>query len=219
MEKLADRGNGNYAYIDTLQEARKVLVEQLTGTLITVAKDVKLQIELNPARVAAYRQVGYEDRQLRNEDFNDDRVDAGDIGAGHTVTALYEIVPVGVPTKLSTVDALKYQTPTVPTGSAELATVKIRYKAPTGGASKLSSFPVAASAAAWTNASVDWKLAAATAEFGMLLRDSKNRGTATWASATLLAEQGRGDDPHGYRAELASLIAKAQRLKVKPLMH
>ncbi|MEO6953697.1 MAG: VWA domain-containing protein [Polyangia bacterium] len=213
MEKLADRGNGNYAYIDTLQEARKVLVEQMTGTLITVAKDVKLQLELNPARVSAYRQLGYEDRQLRNEDFNDDRVDAGDIGAGHTVTALYEIVPVGVATKLATVDPLKYQTPTVATGSSELATVKIRYKPASGGPSTLSSFPVAASAGDWQQASVDWKLAASVAETGMLLRGSKNRGAATWATALELAREGRGDDPHGYRAELSTLIETARKLR------
>ena len=215
MEKLADRGNGNYAYVDTLQEARKVLVEQMTGTLITVAKDVKLQLEFNPARVAAYRQLGYEDRQLRNEDFNDDRVDAGDIGAGHTVTALYEIVPVGVATKLSTIDPLRYQTPTTVTGSDDLATVKIRYKPAAGGPSTLSSFPVAATAGDWGQASVDWKLAASVAELGMLLRHSKNRGTATWSSAQELARQGLGDDPHGYRRELGTLLGEAQRLQAK----
>src|SRR5262245_50130947 len=147
MEKLADKGNGNYAYLDSLHEARKVLVAEGGGTLVTVAKDVKIQVEFNPAHVAAYRLIGYENRVLRNEDFNNDRKDAGEIGAGHTVTALYEIVPPGVPFELPGVDPLKYQQPVKPpaggsAGSNEVMTVKLRYKEPDGDASKLMTFPV-----------------------------------------------------------------------------
>jgi Ca-activated chloride channel family protein len=214
MEKLADKGNGNYAYIDTLQEGRKVLVEQMTGTLITVAKDVKLQIEFNPAQVKAYRQIGYENRQLRTEDFNNDRIDAGDIGAGHTVTALYELVPVGVEIALPKVDALKYAAPAEPSRAAthELATVKIRYKPPTGDSSRLSSFPVAAAKQSWTNASGDFRFAAAVAEVGMLLRGSNHRGAATWIQAIDLGRAARGDDSQGHRVELLALAEQAARL-------
>ncbi len=215
MEKLADKGNGNYAYIDTLQEGRKVLVEQMTGTLITIAKDVKLQIEFNPALVKAYRQVGYENRQLRDEDFNNDKIDAGDIGAGHTVTALYEIVPVGVEIDLPKVDPLKYRVtaPTVTTGGSELCTVKIRYKPPAGETSQLSSFVVADDARTFNSASTDFKLAAAAAEFGMLLRASKHSGSTTWKQELELARAGRGEDPHGYRAELIQLSELAEHLR------
>ena len=215
MEKLADKGNGNYAYIDTLQEGRKVLVEQMTGTLITVAKDVKLQIEFNPAQVKAYRQIGYEDRQLRTEDFNDDKIDAGDIGAGHTVTALYELVPVGVEIALPKVDALKYSAPAEASGGAsrELATVKIRYKPPAGDVSRLSSFPVPASKQNWTNASVDFRFAAAVAEVGMLLRGSSHLGAASWSQAIELGRAARGDDARGHRLELVALAERAAQLQ------
>ena len=140
MEKLADKGNGNYAYLDSLHEARKVLVREAGSTLVTIAKDVKIQVEFNPAAVSAYRLIGYENRMLKNEDFNDDKKDAGEIGAGHSVTALYEIVPAGVEIDAPSVDPLKYQTPSQPTRSAspdELVTVKLRYKAPDGETSRL----------------------------------------------------------------------------------
>jgi Ca-activated chloride channel family protein len=215
MEKLADRGNGNYAYVDTLQEARKVLVEQMTGTLITVAKDVKLQIEFNPNAVAAYRQIGYEDRQLRDEDFRNDKIDAGDIGAGHTVTALFDVVPVGVPTKLPIVDPLKYRAPAPLVAGVdpnELATVKIRYKPPAGAVSTVSSFTVKNDARSWSQASPDFRFAAAVAEMGMLLRGSKYRAGATWASELALARSALGDDREGYRAEMIRLSEQAEKL-------
>jgi Ca-activated chloride channel family protein len=207
MEQMADRGNGNYAYIDNLLEARKVLVNEMGGTLLTVAKDVKLQVEFNPARVRAYRLVGYENRLLANEDFNDDTRDAGEMGAGHTVTALYEIIPVGVRSdaKVRGVDALRYQAPAPaarPAPGGELAFVKIRYKLPDGDASRLMEHPVRDTGAA---ASRDLSFAAAVAGFGMLLRESEHRGTLTLDDVIRLADRSRGPDPDGYRAEFVRL--------------
>ena len=208
MEQLADRGNGNYAYIDNLLEARKVLVSEMGGTLLTVAKDVKLQVEFNPARVAAYRLIGYENRLLANEDFNDDSKDAGEMGAGHTVTALYEIIPVGVRTDapIRGVDSLRYRAPApaapAPVRGGELAFVKIRYKLPDGETSRLLEHPVHAPRAA---ASPDFSFAAAVAGFGMLLRDSEHRGTLTLDQVLALADRSRGADPDGYRAEFVRL--------------
>jgi Ca-activated chloride channel homolog len=212
METLADKGNGNYAYLDNLDEARRTLVAQFGGTLFTVAKDVKLQVEFNPARVASYRLVGYENRQLAAEDFNNDRADAGELGAGHTVTALYELVPVDADNPL--VDKLKYQAaPATPTNpSAELLTVKLRYQAPEGGASRLLAQPLTGAAQPIGQASGDQQFAAAVAQFGLLLRQSAQRGTATYASTAWLAQAGRGPDPEGYRAELLRLVELAQGL-------
>jgi Ca-activated chloride channel family protein len=212
MELLADKGNGNYAYLDNLDEARRTLVAQFGGTLFTVAKDVKLQIEFNPARVADYRLIGYENRLLANEDFNNDRKDAGELGAGHTVMALYELVPVGADKPL--IDPLKYQLPKAKAGSAaaEVLTVKLRYKEPQGSTSKLLAQPLAGVAVAITQASADQQFAAAVAEFGLLLRQSEQRGTATYATAAQLAQAGRGPDADGYRAELVRLIGLAQGL-------
>ena len=208
LEKLADRGNGNYAYVDTLQEAKKVLVEQASGTLVTIAKDVKLQLEFNPARVQAYRLIGYENRLLRSEDFNDDLKDAGELGAGHTVTALYEVVPVGERVDLPLVDPLKYQRPSTPAGGGdELLTVKLRYKHPVGESSRLLSFVVPD---ALTPASPDARFAAAVAEFGMLLRDSPHKGRASWDEVLELAGASAGDDP--YRREFLALVKQAQAL-------
>jgi Ca-activated chloride channel family protein len=212
MEKLADRGNGNYAYLDSLHEARKVLIREAGATLITVAKDVKIQVEFNPANVAAYRLIGYENRMLRHQDFNDDRKDAGEMGAGNTVTALYEIVPPGAEVNLPTVDPLKYgQPPAPPTGVArdELMTVKLRYKSPDGNVSKLIAVPVRNRTA---EISANVGLAAAIAEFGMLLRESDERGSATHADAAALARRFRGADPDGYRAEFVRLIELADAL-------
>jgi Ca-activated chloride channel homolog len=214
MEKLADKGNGNYAYLDSLHEARKVLVAEGGGTLVTVAKDVKIQVEFNPAHVAAYRLIGYENRILRNEDFNNDRKDAGEIGAGHTVTALYEIVPPGVPFESPGVDPLKYQQPVKPQtgGSAasnELMTVKLRYKEPDAGASKLMTFAVVNKV---TPAAANIGFASAVAEFGMALRRSEHRGTATFKDAAVLARRHRGIDENGYRAEFVRLIELADAL-------
>ncbi|WP_223653220.1 YfbK domain-containing protein [Hymenobacter psoromatis] len=220
MELLADKGNGNYAYLDNLDEARRTLVAQFGGTLFTVAKDVKLQVEFNPARVAGYRLIGYENRLLANEDFNNDRKDAGELGASHTVTALYEIVPVNSSNPL--IDKLKYQPATYQPGqdvlaksaglTTELLTVKLRYKEPQGNTSRLLAQPLAGAALPLAQASADQQFAAAVAEFGMLLRQSEQRGTATYASADQLAQAGRGPDAEGYRAELVRLIQLAEGL-------
>jgi Ca-activated chloride channel family protein len=212
MELLADKGNGNYAYLDNLDEARRTLVAQFGGTLFTVAKDVKLQIEFNPARVADYRLIGYENRLLANEDFNNDRKDAGELGAGHTVTALYELVPVG--TEKPLIDPLKYQLPQAKAGSpaAEVLAVKLRYKEPQGSTSKLLAQPLAGAAVAINQSSADQQFAAAVAEFGLLLRQSEQRGTATYATAAQLAQAGRGPDTEGYRAELVRLVKLAEGL-------
>ncbi|OGX89604.1 hypothetical protein BEN47_06915 [Hymenobacter lapidarius] len=216
METLADKGNGNYAYLDNLDEAGRVLVAQFGGTLFTVAKDVKLQVEFNPARVANYRLVGYENRLLEAEDFNNDRKDAGELGAGHTVTALYEIVPVGSATPL--IDDLKYQPTKASTSNMQqfltndVLTVKLRYKEPQGNTSKLLSQPLVGTPVAIEKASADFRFAAAVAQFGMLLRQSEQRGTATWAATEQLANGARGSDADGYRAELVRLVRLAQGL-------
>lgn len=212
MEMLADRGNGNYSYIDGLAEARKVLVSEAGGTLVTIAKDVKVQVELNPGRVAAYRLVGYENRLLRAEDFADDRKDAGEIGAGHTVTALYEVVPRGVAIDLPGVEPLRYREPASLSGPAateELMTVKLRYKEPDGATSRLLSVAVRDGGA---RASENLRFAAAVAEFGLLLRESEHRGGATWAQARELAEGARGRDAGGYRKAFLHLVRRAEEL-------
>jgi Ca-activated chloride channel homolog len=215
LEKLADKGNGNYAYVDSLQEARKVLVEQMGGTLITIAKDVKIQVEFNPALVGAYRLIGYENRILRAEDFNDDTKDAGEIGAGHTVTALYEVVPAGKEGALPGVDALKYQKPvdtTRQSKSGELLNLKLRYKEPDADTSKLLQFPVTDRGTSLAQASRDFKFASAVAALGMILRDSPYKGNATLGSVLELAEAGKGDDKQGYRAEFIELTRQARDL-------
>ncbi len=217
LEKLADKGNGNYGYIDTLAEARKMLVEQLSGTLITIAKDVKIQIEFNPGKVAGYRLIGYENRMLAKEDFNDDTIDAGEIGAGHTVTALYEIVPAGEPVPVTgEVDELRYQTPaaliTAGEVADELLTLKLRYKQPDGDTSTLMQMPIMDKDVGFAQASADFRFAAAVAEFGMILRDSPYRGNATLAGVIEAATAAKGEDPHGYRAEFVQLAKLAAEL-------
>jgi Ca-activated chloride channel family protein len=225
LEQLADKGNGAYAYIDSEREARKVLAEQVNGTLAVIAKDVKVQVEFNPAKVQAYRLIGYENRLLKKEDFNNDKIDAGDIGAGHTVTALYEVVPAGVEWKPdASVDPLKYEKPVgsplagdesrpraLPT-SNELLTVKLRYKAPDGDTSRLLEFPLIDKNAAFADASGDFKFAAAVAGFGMVLRDSPHKGAATLAEVLHWAEQGTGSDAGGYRGEFISLVKQAETI-------
>ena len=218
METLADKGNGNYAYIDDIAEARKTLVHELGGTLFAVAKDVKLQVEFNPNRVRAYRLIGYENRLLAAEDFKDDKKDAGELGAGHTVTALYEIVPLGVKTnvQIRTPDSLRYQTPAMSNataGSGELAFVKLRYKTPTGQTSTELLHPVSDRN---TRASTDFTFAAAVASFGMVLRDSPHRGDATLQSVGTLARDGLGEDRGGYRAGFVALVDAAAKIG-KPL--
>jgi Ca-activated chloride channel homolog len=219
LEKLADKGNGNYGYVDTYREARKILVEQLTGTLITIAKDVKIQIEFNPANVAAYRLIGYENRILAKEDFNDDTKDAGEIGAGHTVTALYEIIPAGQPVPTAGVDELKYQQPVAVPDDAphsdELMTLKLRYKAPDGDTSTLMEIPVENSLVRFDEVDLDFQFATAVAAFGMILRDSPYKGTATldYVLETAQAAQGiRGETPDEYRAEFVELVKLAREL-------
>lgn len=212
LESLADKGNGNYGYIDSKREAEKLLVEQINGTLVTIAKDVKLQVEFNPAKVESYRLIGYENRRLQKEDFNNDQVDAGEIGAGHTVTALYEIVPSkgGV---LSLGDDLKYQKVAIDlTGSRELLTVKVRYKAPDGDTSSLLEFPLADDDTTFATASTDFKFAASVVGFGMLLRDSEFKGASTWSEVQAWAEAGTDSDAGGYRHEFIDLIGKARQL-------
>ncbi|MGH7554998.1 MAG: YfbK domain-containing protein [Longimicrobiales bacterium] len=214
MEALADKGNGSYAYVDDITEARKVLVQEMGGTLFTVAKDVKLQVEFNPRRVRAYRLIGYENRLLAAEDFKDDRKDAGELGAGHSVTALYEIVPAGVQSEVEvrTPDSLRYQTsPSAnnTSGGRELAYVKLRYKAPDGDRSAQLEYPVADRG---TRATTELTFSAAVAAFGMVLRDSPHRGTATLESVAALASDGLGEDSGGHRAAFIALVEAARRL-------
>ena len=211
MEYLADKGNGNYGYIDSLREARKVLVEQVAGTLVTIAKDVKIQVEFNPTEVNSYRLIGYENRSLRSEDFNDDKKDAGEIGAGHTVTALYEIVPAGQKIEVPGVDPLKYQKiSTIPTKAGELLTVKLRYKEPDGDSSKLMAFVVKDEDSSFENASHDFRFATAVAAFGMLLRDSPNKGRTTYEDVIQLAQSAMDHDDQGYRSEFINLVRHAK---------
>lgn len=217
MEKLADKGNGNYAYIDNQLEAKKVLVKEMGGTLLTIAKDVKIQVEFNPTKVQAYRLIGYENRKLANPDFNDDKKDAGELGAGHSVTALYEIIPVGVQSdvKLSDTDALKYQKSTVDQTayqSNELMQVKLRYKAPNGTTSQLITQPVVDTGVKLAQASDNFKFAAAVAEFGMVLRESQYKGNANFGEVLRLASESQGEDLDGYRAEFVRLVKGAESL-------
>ena len=218
MEQIADHGNGNFAYIDGLLEARKVLVEEMGGTLLTLAKDVKLQVEFNPAAVAGYRLIGYENRLLADEDFNDDTKDAGELGAGHTVTALYEVVPAGVGMPGGSVDPLRYQQQPVDDDAPppsqfedELMYVKVRYKDPDGERSTLLEHPVMDRSGM---PSEDFRFATAVAGFGMLLRDSEHAGTFSLDDVVSLAEQARGDDPRGYRGEFIRLVEAARDIKL-----
>jgi Ca-activated chloride channel family protein len=215
LEELARNGNGTYAYVDSLLEARKVLVEEMGGTLVTVAKDVKIQVEFNPAKVQAYRLIGYENRMLDARDFNDDRKDAGEIGAGHTVTALYEVVPPGTPIDLPGVDPLKYRSNTsgVASGSNELLTVKLRYKQPTGKKSTKFTIPFEDTDRTLATASDDLRFAAAVAGFGMLLRESEHAGNLTYADVSSLARSGMGPDVGAYRAEFLRLVEVARTLQ------
>jgi len=211
MQKLANKGNGNHFYIDGLSEAKKVLVSEFGGTLFTIAKDVKLQLEFNPAKVAGYRLIGYENRLLANQDFKDDKKDAGELGAGHTVTALYEIIPAGVKsTYLVDKANLKYQKPVKLSSSEELLTVKLRYKKPDGKKSQLMEIPVTDELVDIQNTSLSFNFAASVAEFGLLLRNSKFKENANFDSVIKLAKQGMGKDPYGYQAEFISLVKKVK---------
>lgn len=217
MELLADKGNGNYAYIDNLTEARKVLVSEFGGTLFTIAKDVKLQVEFNPARVQAYRLIGYENRKLNDEDFNNDRKDAGDLGSGHTVTALYEIIPVGVKSDFYSVDRLKYQPgidqSTVSENSDEWLTIKLRYKKPDQIKSHLLVHTLSGKPVALNKSGSDFRWSASVAAFGMVLTGSQYAGNWTCDDAIALAERARGEDRQGYRIEFINMM-KTYRLVI-----
>lgn len=219
MEIIADKGNGNYSYIDNLQEARKVLVREFGGTLFTVAKDVKLQIEFNPDKIQSYRLIGYENRLLNEEDFNDDRKDAGEMGSGHNVTALYELIPAGNGEDNPSVDPLRYgkrETETIIGNqyTGEYLNIKVRYKKPEGSTSILFEKPVRGRIEAINDASDNLKFAAAVAEFGMILRNSEFKGTSTPGTAELLAREARGNDEDGYRSEMIRLLQIVRDMKM-----
>jgi Ca-activated chloride channel homolog len=213
MEQMADKGNGHYAYIDSFREAQKVFVQEFGGTLFTVAKDVKIQVEFNPARVQSYRLLGYENRTLAREDFADDRKDAGELGSGHSVTALYEIVPVGATPVALGDDSLTYQQVSIRPDarrSGELMTVRLRYKDPQGSTSRLLEEPVRDRSGG--AASEDMRFASAVASFALLLRDSEYRGQASYEQVLSLARGARGDDPQGYRGEFIGMVETARTL-------
>lgn len=204
LETLADKGNGNHAYIDTMQEAQRVLGTEFGGTLYTIARDVKIQVEFNPAKVQAYRLIGYENRLLNDEDFKDDKKDAGELGSGHTVTALYELIPVGVKSEfLKDIDPLKYTQTSTRGSSGELFTVKFRYKDPEGSKSREL---VKVVKAGEENFSSDFKFASAVALYGMKLRGSEFTNAASQDLVLSLAKEGRGEDEKGYRAEFIRLV-------------
>jgi len=240
MQKLADKGNGNHSYIDGIREAKKVLINEFGGTLFTIAKDVKLQIEFNPDKVKAYRLIGYENRMLAKEDFNNDKKDAGELGSGHTVTALYEIIPTGINDEsLDSVDALKYQKikkeKPIDVYKNELLNVKLRYKKPNNSTydlhpvqpadliddtksndtSKMIQFPLIDQPVALVQTSSNFRFAAAVAEFGMLLRNSQHKGNGDFKLAEGLARNAMGDDEEGYRKEFVQLVENAALLKGK----
>lgn len=215
MQKLANKGNGNHAYIDNANEAKKVLVNEFGGTLFTIAKDVKLQVEFNPAKIQAYRLIGYENRMLKTEDFNDDKKDAGELGSGHTVTAFYEVIPVGVQSDFpGKADRLKYQKTTTSTSknSDEMLHVNFRYKKPDGNTSLLIEHPILNKPVDVKNTSDNFRFAAAVAQFGMLLRDSEFKQNSSYNSVLGLAGSATGADEEGYRKEFIQLVQKAEAL-------
>ena len=211
MKKLANAGNGNYAYLDSVLEAKKVMMNEFGGTLFTVAKDVKLQLEFNPAEVKGYRLLGYESRRLAAKDFNDDKKDAGEIGSGHTMTAFYEIVPAGSDEKVADVDPLKYQKRTE-SGRGEVCTVKLRWKKPDGDTSMLKEIPVAEAQITPKTPSEDFRFASAVAEFALIMSDSKFKGDASFDRILDRARHAKGEDLEGYRAEFIRLVEMAQLL-------
>ena len=223
LENLADNGNGTYAYIDNLREARRVLVEQVAGSLVTIAKDVKIKVEFNPAHVHAYRLIGYENRLMTPPEFDDDRKDAGDIAAGHSVTALYEIAPAdALRTVARLAQGLKYQQPPQPVSpplelteaahSGELLTLSLRHKQPDGEKSILREFALKETARPFSTASQDFRFSSAVATFGMLLRRSQFRGHATFDEVEKTAVEALGSDPGGYRTEFLDLVRRTAQL-------
>lgn len=216
MEQLADTGNGNYYYIDNILEGKKVFVEEMSATLFTIAKDVKIQVEFNPTKVKAYKLIGYENRMLNKEDFNDDKKDAGELGAGHSVTALYEIIPAGSKEKVSGVDRLRYQESRIKRSAAEskeMMTVKLRYKEPDGEKSKLIVKTVLDNEIKLEKTSENFRFSAAVAQFGLLLRDSEFKGESSYESVLKLARNARGKDFYGYRAEFIRLVELSKLMK------
>ena len=216
MEKLADKGNGNHAYIDGMNEAKKVLVNEFGGTLFTIAKDVKLQVEFNPAKVQSYRLIGYENRLLNKEDFNNDKKDAGELGSGHTVTALYEVIPAGAKNEFTEpVDKLKYQQQSknaAISASNEMMTIKFRYKKPDADVSRLIEHPVADNSGDISSGSSNFRFAAAVAEFSMLLRDSEFKQSSSYSNTLQLAGNALGNDVEGYRKEFLKMLKQAQSI-------
>jgi len=214
MEVLADKGNGNYAYIDSLLEAKKVMVKEMTGTMFALAKDVKIQVEFNPAKVGAYRLIGYENRALADEDFNNDTKDAGEIGVGHTVTALYETIPAGS-TAVPNVDPLKYQRVKHDSdrGSDELLTVKVRYKPLEKETSTLLEQAVKDHTGELESTSDDFRFAAAVVGYGMVLKDSKHLNKFSIPDILKLAKGAKSKDAEGYRAEFIKLVEMSELLK------
>jgi len=217
MQKLADKGNGNHAYIDGMNEAKKVLVNEFGGTLFTIAKDVKLQIEFNPAKVQGYRLIGYENRLLNKEDFNDDKKDAGELGSGHAVTALYEVIPVGIKDSfMKKVDALKYQKSNADFSRAsttgEIMNIKLRYKQPGGDVSNLIEHPVFDTKSMLASTSNNFRFASAVAEFGMLLRQSEYKSNSSFGNVISLAKNATGKDEEGYRSDFIKLVSNAQSI-------
>ncbi len=222
MEIIADKGNGNYAYIDNIQEARKVFITEFGGTLFTIARDVKFQIEFNPARVKGYRLVGYENRLLNDEDFNDDNKDAGEMGAGHTVTALYELIPAGSDETLQQIDPLKYQSDRKDPQAvskvkadpkAELMTIKLRYKRPDETTSTKVEIPVRGKVLKPEETSDNFRFSAAVAAFGLMLRNSHYKGDASMEQVIAMVKSARGEDEEGYRSEFLKLVKLADSLK------
>jgi Ca-activated chloride channel family protein len=222
LSKLSGKGNGNYAYVDSLKEGHKVFVEQLGGTLVTVAKDVKVQVEFNPAVIKSYRLLGYEKRILAARDFHDDKVDAGEMGAGHVVTALYELVPIGAPDPVvGKVDKLRYQKEPEPKPVVkselkdEAFLVKMRHKKPDSDTSTLREMPVKDVTKEYAKATEDFQFSAAVAGFAMLLRDSQYKGSANYGLVLELAQSAMSHDPNGYRSEFVELVKKAKSLSGK----
>lgn len=215
LEILADKGNGNYAYIDDIAEAEKVFVHEFGGTMFTIAKDVKIQVEFNPEKVAGYRLIGYENRKLEAEDFNNDKKDAGELGAGHTVTALYQIIPKDGPIEgfLKDVDELKYQKIKTDKGNANTAewlTVKLRYKKPDGDKSQLLTRTVQGKALNPDSTSDNFRFSAAVASYGMWLRKSDFKGTSDMDLSIQLASNAIGDDPYGYRGDFIRMVRSSR---------
>ncbi len=215
LELLADKGNGNYAYIDDLMEAKKVLVNEMGGTLYTIAKDVKIQVDFNPAHVKAYRLIGYENRMLRTEDFRDDTKDAGELGAGHTVTAIYEIIPAGSKETVAELDSLRYlefKVTDEARKSPELLWVKLRYKLPTSDTSTLIETPVYNKTLGLQDTSAIYNFSASVVGYGLLLQNSEHKGSLTWEMVRSMAKENMGVDKEGYRKDFLSLIDKAAKL-------